>query len=94
VVTSNLFPGELPWVAMSFAKQTLSTIIKNMVSSDKIEEGIRHVLFNDIEETDVKHVWRTVDWCYWFSDETEDLNGPFWSKEYAKEALDEYVKHL
>lgn len=44
------------------------------------------------ERTDVAHVWfNTVSQEYMFSDEAEQFNGPFPTKEQAKFALDHYI---
>lgn len=45
------------------------------------------------ERTDVDHVWfNSLTREYMFSDEAEQFNGPFLSKEEAKAELDYYVK--
>lgn len=63
-----------------------------------VENNINENSWHDdttIQPTETKYVWFSQrDRVYWFQDEAEQLNGPYLTEQQAREALNEYVKHL
>lgn len=87
----NDYSKRVQWLPLTQPK-LLDMIFKIAAGGTYAE---RPVESDTIVPTMVKHVFK--DWeaeCYYFSDEAEQLNGPFFSIAQAKDMLDKYVVYL
>lgn len=91
IMVTNDFSKRVQW--LPFTQPKLIEMIFLVAAGGTYAE--KPIESDTIVPTMVKHVFK--DWaaeCYYYSDEAEQLNGPFFSIAQAKEMLDKYVAYL